>query len=140
MRKIVQIVALVLVIALAVSSVGCKKKDVQKNLPENVSAPLYNYGTMAIEIADDMIDSKITKSIALERIKALMEAEDTLPTHEQGSRDNAMDSIVKNYVAMIYAALTSEEETVIDVTGRSVMEEIIADRNILAKVLGVGER
>lgn len=140
MRRIVRILVLMLSIVVAASSVGCEKTDTQDNLPENVSAPLYDYGMSAIEIADDLIDSKITKSEAMEQLKALMETEDALPAHEQGSRDNAMDSIIKNYVAMIYAALSIKPETVTEVTGRSANEEIIAARNVVAKVLGLKER
>ena len=140
MRRIVRVVALVLVIIMAAAMVGCKKEEVQMKLPENVSEPLFNYGMKAIEIADDVCDFKITESEALEKIKALMKTEDALPEHEQGSRDNAMDSIIKNYVAMIYAALSSKPETVTEITGKSVTEEITAARNVIAKVLGLKER
>ena len=131
MRKIVRIVALMLVIVLAAGAVGCGEKKAK--IPEHMSEPVYNYGKKAVEIIDDYLDFKITTEEAHQKIQDLMEMEEALPNPkgDNGINERAVRSSITSKVLSLYSSTMSKKDS---------LDKVIAKRNELAKTLGLKER
>lgn len=127
MRKIVQIVALVLVIVMAASGVGCG----EPKRPEYISDRLFQYGSKAIEIIDDYLDRKIDQKEAKDELQKIevrgriIQEQD----HEEGTHEHTYDTLVTSKVWYIRSSLEYNTRS-----------EILEDRNDLADMIGVKPR
>lgn len=133
MRKIVRIVVLLLVIILAVGAVGCGDK--KPKIPEGMNESVYNYGVRAVEIADEFLDFKITKSEAEQKFKDLQTMEDNLPNSqgENAVSERALRSRVISNTSILYSGIRGFYDNVD-------LDAVKANRNKLAKLLGLKER
>ena len=128
MRRIVRVVALVLVIIMAASSVGCG----EPKRPEHVSDRLFQYGSKAIEIIDDYLDRKIDQKEAQDELRRLdgrgwdIREHD----HEDGTLEHTLDILI-----------TYQVERIKDSSFKySTRSEILKERNDLAEKIGVKPR
>lgn len=130
MRKIVRVLAIVLVIVMATSSAGCDKKS---KIPDHMSEPVYNYGKKSVEIIDEYLDFKISTEEAHEKLQALMDMEDALPKHtgENEVSERANRSMVISHVMQLYLSTMSKKDS---------LDVVTTKRNELAKLLGLKER
>ena len=130
MKKIVRVVALVLVIVMAASTAGCERKP---KIPDHMSEAVYNYGNRAVEIIDAYLDFKISTEEAHERLQALIDMEDALPKHtgENEVIERSNRSRVVSCVAQLHLSTMSKKDT---------LDVVTAKRNELAKLLELKER
>ena len=128
MRKIVQIIALMLVIILAAGAVGCG----EPKRPEYISDRLFQYGSKAIEVIDDYLDRKIDQKEAQEELRRLDSRGWDIREHdhEEGTIEHTWDVLI-----------TTEVEQIKDFSFKySTRPEILEERNDLAERIGVKPR
>lgn len=118
-----RILAGILILSIALSLCACSTK------PEGVSDTAYKLGQKAVEVADDYLNIKITKTEACDRLEEIVERINAADSDEY-------DSIVKMKVTTLNLVLTWAGSTL----GDTKDSDVIDSRNDLASYLGLKER
>lgn len=126
MRKIVQIVVLVLVIVMTASGVGCG----EPKRPKGVEDDLYEYGKSVIEMLDGYLDGDITAQDVSEEWTNRIPLEASLmDEHPKGTLEQQVNWDVVHYVISATYQVESKSK-----------DEVLEGRNAIAKMIGVEPR
>ena len=126
MRKIVQIVALMLVIILAAGAVGCG----EPKRPKGVEDDLYEYGKSVIAMLDGFLDGDITaKEVSEEWTNRIPIEAGLMDEHPKGTVEQQVNWDVVHYVISATYQIESKSQ-----------DEILEVRNAIAKMIGVKPR